>query len=70
MRHNPLHMAAAVQIIQSAAAAEKLLKPERLRMLERLASEPGSATSLAKVLEMPRQTVNLPFARTREGRLR
>jgi len=51
-------MAAAVQIIQSAAAAEKLLKPERLRMLQHLATEPGSATSLAKVLEMPRQTVN------------
>lgn len=51
-------MAAAVQIIQSAAAAEKLLKPERLKMLQHLADEPGSATTLAKVLQMPRQTVN------------
>jgi DNA-binding transcriptional ArsR family regulator len=50
-------MHAAVQIIQSAAAAEKLLKPERLRMLELLA-EPDSATGLARRLKMPRQTVN------------
>src|SRR5690349_7865755 len=50
-------MAAAVQVIQSAAAAEKLLKPERMRMLE-LLSEPDSATGLAKKLKLPRQTVN------------
>jgi DNA-binding transcriptional ArsR family regulator len=50
-------MATAVQVIQSAAAAEKLLKPERLRMLEMLA-EPDSATGLAKRLKLPRQTVN------------
>ncbi|MGH9722583.1 MAG: ArsR/SmtB family transcription factor [Bryobacteraceae bacterium] len=50
-------MAAAVQVIQSAAAAEKLLKPERLRMIELLA-EPESAAGLAKRLKMPRQTVN------------
>ena len=50
-------MAAAVQVIQSPAAAEKLLKPERLRMLE-LLSEPDSATGLAKRLKLPRQTVN------------
>jgi DNA-binding transcriptional ArsR family regulator len=50
-------MAAAVQVIQSAPAAEKLLKPERLRILELLA-QPDSATGLAKQLGMPRQTVN------------
>ncbi|HYL75078.1 MAG TPA: helix-turn-helix domain-containing protein [Bryobacteraceae bacterium] len=50
-------MATAVQVIQSAAAAEKLLKPERLRMLE-LLTEPDSATGLAKKLNLPRQTVN------------
>jgi DNA-binding transcriptional ArsR family regulator len=50
-------MATAVQVIQSAASAEKLLKPERLRMLEMLA-EPDSATGLAKRLKLPRQTVN------------
>ena len=50
-------MAAAVQVIQSAASAEKLLKPERLRMLTLLA-EPDSATGLAKRLKLPRQTVN------------
>jgi DNA-binding transcriptional ArsR family regulator len=50
-------MATAVQVIQSAAAAEKLLKPERMRMLE-LLSEPDSATGLAKKLKLPRQTVN------------
>lgn len=50
-------MATAVQVIQSAAIAEKLLKPERLRMLE-LLSDPDSATGLAKKLNLPRQTVN------------
>jgi len=50
-------MAAAIQVIQSASSAEKLLKPERLRMLELLA-EPGSATRIAKRLTLPRQTVN------------
>src|SRR6059036_38614 len=50
-------MAAAVQVIQSAASAEKLLKPERMRMLELLA-EPDSATGIAKRLKLPRQTVN------------
>src|SRR5882724_1265021 len=50
-------MTAAVQVVQSAASAEKLLKPERLRMLE-LLNEPDSASGLAKRLNMPRQTVN------------
>jgi DNA-binding transcriptional ArsR family regulator len=50
-------MSAAVQIIQSTTSAEKLLKPERLRMLE-LLTEPDSATGLARRLKMPRQTVN------------
>jgi len=50
-------VATAIQVIQSATAAEKLLKPERLRLLEHLA-EPASATGLAKRLKLPRQTVN------------
>ncbi|MBI1788177.1 MAG: helix-turn-helix domain-containing protein [Acidobacteria bacterium] len=50
-------MPAAVQVIQSASSAEKLLKPERLRMLELLA-EPDSAAGLAKRMKLPRQTVN------------
>jgi DNA-binding transcriptional ArsR family regulator len=50
-------MAAAVQVIQSAAAAEKLLKPERLRILE-LLTEPDSASGVARRLSLPRQTVN------------
>lgn len=50
-------MSAAVQVIQSSAAAEKLLKPERLRMLELLA-EPDSASGIARRLKLPRQTVN------------
>lgn len=50
-------VAAALQVIQSSASAEKLLKPERLRMLQLLA-EPASATGLAKQLKLPRQTVN------------
>ena len=50
-------MAAAVQVIQSAAAAEKLLKPERLRILE-LLTEPDSASGIARRLSLPRQTVN------------
>ena len=50
-------MTAAVQVIQAASSAEKLLKPERLKMLELLA-EPDSATGLARRLKLPRQTVN------------
>jgi DNA-binding transcriptional ArsR family regulator len=50
-------MAAALQVIQSSASAEKLLKPDRLRMLQLLA-EPASATGVAKQLKLPRQTVN------------
>jgi DNA-binding transcriptional ArsR family regulator len=50
-------MSAAVQVLQSAGAAEKLLKPDRLRMLEML-GEPDSATGLARRLKLPRQTVN------------
>src|SRR5882724_6096183 len=49
--------AAAVQVLQSASTAEKLMKPERLRMLE-LLRHPDSAAGLAKRLEIPRQTVN------------
>lgn len=50
-------MAAAAQVIQSAAAAESLLHPERLRLLEQL-TEPGSAADLARRLRIPRQKVN------------
>ena len=50
-------MNSAVQVIQSPAAAEKLLKPERIRMLGLLA-QPDSATGLARRLNMTRQTVN------------
>ena len=50
-------MAVAIQVIQSTSSAEKLLKPERLRMLE-LLSEPGSASGIARRLNLPRQTVN------------
>ena len=50
-------MSSAVQVIQSPLAAEKLLKPERIRMLELLA-QPDSATGLARRLNMTRQTVN------------
>jgi DNA-binding transcriptional ArsR family regulator len=50
-------VSSAIQVIQSATAAEKLLKPDRLRMLELLA-EPDSATGLARRLNIPRQTVN------------
>lgn len=50
-------MSAAVQVIQSPASAECLLKPERLRILEMLAN-PDSASGVAKRLKLPRQTVN------------
>jgi len=50
-------METAVQVVQSAAGAEKLLKPERLRMLELLA-DPDSASGIARRLNLPRQTVN------------
>ncbi len=59
-------MPAAVQVIQSAAAAEALLRPERLRMLELLA-EPDSATGLAKRLKLPRQTVNYHLHELEKG---
>lgn len=50
-------MAAAAQVIQSAAAAEMLLNSERLRLLENL-TEPDSASGLARRLQIPRQKVN------------
>ncbi len=60
-------MAAAVQIIQSAAAAETLLQPDRLRLLG-LLTEPDSASGLARRLRLPRQTVNYHLrALEREG---
>lgn len=48
---------AALQVVQSAEAAEVLLHAERLRILERL-EEPGSSSSVARLLQMPRQKVN------------
>jgi DNA-binding transcriptional ArsR family regulator len=59
-------MGAALQVIQSSASAEKLLKPERLRMLQLLA-EPASATGLAKQLKLPRQTVNYHLRELEKG---
>jgi len=50
-------MAAAVQIIRSVASAEKLLKPERIRILEAL-GDGGSSTTVARQMDLPRQTVN------------
>lgn len=50
-------MPAALQVIQSTAHAECLLKPDRLRILQQL-DEPDSASGVARKLEMPRQTVN------------
>lgn len=50
-------MAAAAQVIQSSAAAEALLNPERLRLLENL-TEPDSASGIARRLQLPRQRVN------------
>ena len=50
-------MTAAIQVVQSAEAAERLLKPERLQVLEQL-TDADSATGIAKRLKLPRQTVN------------
>lgn len=50
-------MAAALQVIHSAAAAETLFDADRLRILEQL-HEPQSAASVARVLQLPRQKVN------------
>src|SRR5215471_9818874 len=50
-------MAAAIQLIRSSASAERLPKPERIRMLE-LLTEPDSATGIARRWNLPRQTVN------------
>ncbi len=50
-------MPSPLAVIQSTTAAEALLKPERLRMLE-LLGEPDSAAGLARKLKLPRQTVN------------
>src|SRR5215472_3516465 len=50
-------MAAAIQVIQSAAAASILFSPTRLKILEQL-NEPDSAAGVARRLEMPRQQVS------------
>jgi DNA-binding transcriptional ArsR family regulator len=50
-------MTASVAYVDQAAAAGAMLDPLRLRMLERL-QEPGSATTLAKHLDLPRQQIN------------
>jgi DNA-binding transcriptional ArsR family regulator len=47
-----------VTVIENAAAAEASLDPIRTRLLAELASEAGSATSLAKKVGLPRQKVN------------
>ena len=47
-----------VTVIENAAAAEASLDPIRTRLLAELASEPGSATSLARKVGLPRQKVN------------
>lgn len=46
-----------VAVVRDVARAARLLDPLRVSMLERLA-EPGSATSLARDLGLPRQRVN------------
>lgn len=50
-------MAAALEVIQSAAMAECLLQPQRLQLLEHLHA-PDSAAGLARKLALPRQQVN------------
>ena len=47
-----------VTVIDNAAAAEASLDPIRTRLLAELASEAGSATTLAKKVGLPRQKVN------------
>lgn len=48
---------AALQLVQSSAAAAAILSPSRLRILELLES-PDSAAGLARRLSLPRQQVN------------
>ena len=50
-RHAPL------AVVRDAARAASLIDPMRLSLLERLA-EPGSASSLARDLKLPRQRIN------------
>jgi DNA-binding transcriptional ArsR family regulator len=47
-----------VTVIENAAAAEASLDPIRTRLLGELAAEPGSATTLARRVGLPRQKVN------------
>jgi DNA-binding transcriptional ArsR family regulator len=47
-----------VEVIDDPAAAIAALDPVRARVLAALMTEPGSATSLASVLDLPRQKVN------------
>ena len=47
-----------VAVIEDPAAAEASLDPVRARVLAELGSRPGSATSLAATLGLPRQKVN------------
>jgi DNA-binding transcriptional ArsR family regulator len=47
-----------VTVIDNAAAAESSLDPIRTRLLAELASEAGSATTLARKVGLPRQKVN------------
>ena len=47
-------MAAAIQVVQSASSAEKLLKPERLRMLEMLSDPVGENGKRFELIAFPR----------------
>ena len=47
-----------VTVIENAAAAEASLDPIRTRLLAELSAEPGSATTLARKVGLPRQKVN------------
>ncbi len=50
--------AAAIDVIQQADRASAVLHPLRRQILEALAAEPGSASTLARRLGEPRQKVN------------
>jgi DNA-binding transcriptional ArsR family regulator len=51
------HGEAELRVVESTAQAAVMLHPTRLRLLRELA-EPGSAASLARRLELPRQQLN------------
>ncbi len=51
-------MTAAVQILRNPEEAAIALDPIRLKLLEHLGDEPQSASSLSRVLHIPRQKIN------------